>query len=93
MHYPRAVEAQVPTGLDVHLVMDNYATRKTPAVRRWLPTLVAIAGGKDLPERPMLAARRAGLRPAAIAREIRLSRPVVQHVITGAQRDRRKTER
>ena len=30
------VEASVPPGLDVHLVMDNYATHKTPAVRRWL---------------------------------------------------------
>ena len=32
----RTLEAQVPGGLDIHLVMDNYATHKTPAVRRWL---------------------------------------------------------
>ena len=44
-------------------------------------------------ERLILAARDAGLTPAAIAREFRLSRPAVQHVITGAQRGRRKTER
>lgn len=30
------IEANVPPELDVHLVMDNYATHKTPAVRRWL---------------------------------------------------------
>ena len=30
------IEAAVPSGLDVHLVMDNYATHKTPLIRRWL---------------------------------------------------------
>lgn len=30
------IEAQVPPGLDVHLVMDNYATHKTPMIRAWL---------------------------------------------------------
>jgi transposase len=30
------IEAAVPTELDVHLVMDNYATHKTPEIRRWL---------------------------------------------------------
>ena len=44
-------------------------------------------------QRLILAAREAGLKPAAIAREYRLSRPAVQHVIIGAQRGRRKTER
>ncbi len=29
-------EANVPQDLDVHLVMDNYATHKTPLVRKWL---------------------------------------------------------
>jgi hypothetical protein len=23
-------------GLDLHLIIDNYATHKTPAIRRWL---------------------------------------------------------
>ena len=32
----RSLETQVPDDLDVHLVMDNYATHKTPAVQRWL---------------------------------------------------------
>jgi transposase len=30
------IEAAVPSDLDVHLVMDNYATHKTPLVRDWL---------------------------------------------------------
>ena len=30
------VEAHVPSDVDVHLVMDNYATHKAPTVRNWL---------------------------------------------------------
>jgi len=30
------IEQSVPPQLDVHLVMDNYATHKTPRVKRWL---------------------------------------------------------
>jgi transposase len=30
------IEAAVPAGLDVHLVMDNYATHKTSLIRNWL---------------------------------------------------------
>jgi transposase len=30
------IEAVVPGNLDVHLVMDNYATHKTPLIRKWL---------------------------------------------------------
>lgn len=29
------IEAGVPDGLDVHIIMDNYATHKTPAIRAW----------------------------------------------------------
>jgi transposase len=29
------IERNVPTGLDVHLIMDNYGTHKTPSVRAW----------------------------------------------------------
>ncbi len=32
----KRIEAEVPTGLDVHVVLDNYATHKTPTVKRWL---------------------------------------------------------
>lgn len=31
----RTIEASVPPKLDVHLVMDNYGTHKTPAIRNW----------------------------------------------------------
>jgi transposase len=31
----RTVDQSVPRALDVHLVMDNYRTHKTPAVRGW----------------------------------------------------------
>jgi transposase len=30
------IETAVPADLDVHLVMDNYATHKTPLIRNWL---------------------------------------------------------
>ena len=29
------IEAQVPRGLDVHIIMDNYGTHKTPLIRHW----------------------------------------------------------
>ena len=32
----RQIERTVPTGLDVHLIVDNYATHKTAGVARWL---------------------------------------------------------
>jgi transposase len=31
-----AIEAAVPAELAIHLVLDNYATHKTPLIRRWL---------------------------------------------------------
>ena len=30
------LESEVPPDLDVHLIMDNYSTHKSPAVQRWL---------------------------------------------------------
>jgi len=30
------VDANVPPGWDVHLILDNYGTHKTPLIRRWL---------------------------------------------------------
>lgn len=30
------LEAAVPAALDVHLILDNYGTHKTPAIHRWL---------------------------------------------------------
>jgi len=31
-----SIDAAVPNNLDVHLILDNYATHKTPAIQRWL---------------------------------------------------------
>jgi transposase len=36
LKFLRTIEETVPNSLDVHLVMDNYGTHKTPTVRRWL---------------------------------------------------------
>jgi transposase len=30
------LDREVPAGLEVHLICDNYATHKTPAIQRWL---------------------------------------------------------
>ena len=30
------IDAAVPADLDVHLILDNYATHKTAVIRRWL---------------------------------------------------------
>jgi transposase len=30
------IDEEVPDGLEIHLVLDNYATHKTPAIKRWL---------------------------------------------------------
>jgi transposase len=30
------IDQQTPAGLDLHLIVDNYATHKTPTVKRWL---------------------------------------------------------
>ncbi len=30
------LDQEIPAGLDVHLVLDNYAAHKTPAIRTWL---------------------------------------------------------
>jgi transposase len=30
------IDAAVPEDLDIHIVLDNYATHKTPAIQRWL---------------------------------------------------------
>ena len=32
----RTIEEALPPKLDVHLVVDNYGTHKTPTVKRWL---------------------------------------------------------
>ena len=36
LDFLKEVDARMPRGLDVHIVMDNYATHKTPKVKAWL---------------------------------------------------------
>jgi transposase len=36
LSFLRSVDAELPRDLEVHLVMDNYGTHKTPAIRTWL---------------------------------------------------------
>ncbi|GGS24759.1 hypothetical protein GCM10010238_11130 [Streptomyces griseoviridis] len=31
------LDKEVPAGLQVHLILDNYATHKTPDIKKWLP--------------------------------------------------------
>jgi hypothetical protein len=32
----RLIDQKTPAGIDLHLIVDNYATHKTPALKRWL---------------------------------------------------------
>ena len=36
LRFLKLIDQNTPAGLDLHLVVDNYATHKTPAVKRWL---------------------------------------------------------
>ena len=36
LDFLKEIDANVPAELDVHIVMDNYATHKTPQIRNWL---------------------------------------------------------
>ena len=35
LQFLRSIDANVPTHLDIHLVMDNYGTHKTPSIKAW----------------------------------------------------------
>ena len=77
-------------------VEDNRPSEPTgPAKGRSKTTAAPDRAGAVTPgqERLVLAAHEAGLAPAAIAREFRLSRAAVQQVIAAARGGRRKTER
>lgn len=37
LDFLKRIDATVPNGPDVHLVMDNYATHKTPKIKAWPP--------------------------------------------------------
>ena len=36
MRFLRQIDAETPAGLDLHLIVDNYATHKHPKVKTWL---------------------------------------------------------
>src|SRR5256885_3792039 len=36
LRFLKLLDQQTPTRLDLHLIVDNYATHKTPAVKRWI---------------------------------------------------------
>jgi transposase len=36
LRFLKLIDAAVPSGLELHLICDNYATHKTPAVKSWL---------------------------------------------------------
>ena len=36
LRFLKLIDRQIAEGLDLHLIVDNYATHKTPAVKRWL---------------------------------------------------------
>jgi transposase len=36
LNFLKTIEARVPESLDVHLIMDNYGTHKTPKIKNWL---------------------------------------------------------
>ena len=36
LKFLRKIEAEVPEGVEIHLILDNYATHKHPRVRAWL---------------------------------------------------------
>ena len=38
LDFLRQIEKSVPSGLDVHVIVDNYGTHKHPRVKRWLAT-------------------------------------------------------
>lgn len=36
MTFLKTIDREVPKGLQIHLILDNYATHKHPEVKRWL---------------------------------------------------------
>src|SRR4030095_7294644 len=36
LRFLKLIDQHTPAGLDLHLIVDNYATHKTPAVKRWI---------------------------------------------------------
>jgi len=36
LDFLKQIDARVPEGLDIHIIMDNYATHKTAVIKTWL---------------------------------------------------------
>jgi transposase len=56
------IDREVPAELDVHLILDNYATHKTPAVKRWLASDPRVRLAFHTDRRFMVQPRRTDLR-------------------------------
>jgi transposase len=52
LRFLKLIDQQTPTGLDLHLIVDNYATHKTPAVKRWTKRTPASICTSHRPRRP-----------------------------------------
>ena len=64
---PGTIEAEVPADLEVHLVLDNYGTHKTPLIQRWLLAIRAFT----CISRPLPALDQPGRALVRSARQIR----------------------
>jgi hypothetical protein len=51
LQFLRTIEANVPSELDVHLVMDNYGTHKTSSIKAWFARILAITFTSRPPRR------------------------------------------
>jgi hypothetical protein len=62
VRFLKLIGTAVPDGLELHLICDNYATRKTPAIKKWLlpPVSSALPPDQLVADQP----RRAGVRRA-----------------------------
>ena len=76
------VDATVPPDLDVHLILDNYATHKTPAIQRWAGPAAALSPA--LHPHQQLLAEPGGALVRGADREATAPRGVPQHSGTGA---------
>jgi hypothetical protein len=56
----RLIDAQVPAHLDVHLVLDNSSTHKTPSIQRWLKATPASRSTSRPPTPPGSTSSSAG---------------------------------
>ena len=52
LRFLKLIDAAVPKDLDLHLVLDNYATHKTPAIKDWLARHPASACTSPRPAAP-----------------------------------------